>query len=61
MNLKPLVPTATANIKCSPTPNQMHINLTLKAILPQFLLPNTSHVAFNKRLYDMLRGKKKTV
>lgn len=55
--MKPLVPSATANIKHSPSPSQININITLKAFLPQFLLPSTTNLAFNKVKHTKSEGK----
>lgn len=58
---KALEPTARANIRHSPIPNQINIKSHTKAYLPQFLPPDTSCPAFNnKKSQIMLTGKEKT-
>ena len=46
-------------IKHDPTPCQINIKPDIKAYLLQFLIPDTSCLAFNKKLQDMLKGGEK--
>lgn len=48
---------AIADIKHSPTPSQINIKPHSEAYLSQFLLPNTSCLAFNQKLQGMLEVK----
>lgn len=50
---------AIADIKHSPTPSQINIKPHSEAYLSQFLLPNTSCLAFNQKLQGMLEVKEK--
>lgn len=50
---------AIADIKRSPTPSQINIKPHSEAYLSQFLLPNTSCLAFNQKLQGMLEVKEK--
>ena len=50
---------AIADNKHSPTPSQINIKPHSEAYLSQFLLPNTSCLAFNQKLQGMLEVKEK--
>lgn len=58
-NLKPVAPTARANIKHSPTSSQINIEPHAKGL---FIIPITSCLTLNKQTkksQDKLKGKKK--
>ena len=56
---KPMTLTAIAIIKYSLAPAQMNTKLYTKTYLPQFLLLNSSCLAFNKNLQCMLKKHKR--
>lgn len=68
--IEALVPIAMANLKQRSTPSQFNIkpqtilglfcpSLLFKPVLPQFLLHYTSCPAFNKKLQNILKDKRK--
>lgn len=54
MGLDLLACMTISKIKHNPNPSQMNTKPDTKGLLPQFLLPKTSHLRFNKKLQDML-------
>ena len=60
MNLNPLLPIITTNIKHSPTPSQINTNPHTKDLFTSVPITHTAYPAFSKKLQTVPKDEKKS-